>query len=52
MRPIDAVKVALLFAGIAIWFVGYRLDSRALMLTAIAPVVAAFALRFVKPAAK
>jgi membrane-associated PAP2 superfamily phosphatase len=50
MKPIDTAKVVLLLLGIGIWLVGYRLDNRALTFAAMACVIAAFLLRFVKAA--
>jgi len=46
MNRLDGIKVALLLTAIIIWFVGYKYQSRALMTTALALMVVAFALRF------
>jgi hypothetical protein len=48
MKPMDSVKLALLLVAVTIWFVGYRTGSRPAMMLAIALVVTAFLLRFVK----
>ena len=48
MKPLDAVKVVLLFLALGLWFVGFKTDSPRVMYTAIGVMVVAFLLRFVK----
>ena len=48
MKPLDAVKVVLLFLALGLWFVGFKTDSPRVMYAAIGVMVVAFLLRFVK----
>ena len=48
MNRIDAIKIGLLLTAIIIWFMGFKLQNRALMTTALSLMVVAFALRFLK----
>ena len=48
MKPLDSVKLGLLLLGIIVWFLGYRENSQPLMIGAMAIVVVAFVLRFMK----
>jgi len=50
MKLIDIAKITLLLLGIAVWMVGLKTDDRRLQMGAIAFVVIAFLLRFVKTA--
>ncbi len=49
MRPVDTLKVVVLFVGLALWAYGWRTGENAFMYVGIAFALAAFALRFVKP---
>ena len=51
MKPIDAAKLALLVAAIAVWVVGYRTQNRSLLPVAVGLVVVALLLRFFNPRA-
>lgn len=47
MKPIDALKLALVLAAIAIWAWGARTDDNVFMLVGVGFMVAALLLRFV-----
>jgi hypothetical protein len=48
VKPLDAIKLALLLVSLTTWFIGWRAGSPVVMKIAIGIMALAFLLRFLK----